>query len=230
LELIVIGLVAGLSLLSYAMWKKAHLGALEDALAEERQEALLGSAERTIHTLRPGDVVMHLGADWLVEGVLVLDDDGRTTRLYRLADGTEVRWLGVGPNDHEPLMLREVAALGPAGLGAWPQGRGGLPTEAEMGAPEQLTHDGVPYRLAARANGRVRRTGVVGDGRLGERAWLYDYAGAGSRRLLALAWSERTDAFAGERVPAAALDLLPGDGDLWPARRAAPRRPPDAGG
>jgi hypothetical protein len=74
----------------------------------------------------------------------------------------------------------------------------------------------MPYRLGGRAQVRVRLVGASGiAGALGnvppaERAWLYDYAGAGARRLLALAWGERTDAFAGAAVPASALDLLPG--------------------
>jgi hypothetical protein len=194
MEIIVLGVVAGVSMLSYALWKKSRSDGLTRALVEERTQARLRSAEPGIHGLRPGDVVSHLKSDWLVEGVLSFDDDGRVTRLYRLADGATVRWLGARPGDGDPLLLEEVRDLG---------------VPVDVNAPDQLLVDGAPYRLASRAQARVSLAGS-GPRVPNERAWLYEYAGAGARRLFAVAWEGQTAAFAGEPIATSLLDILPG--------------------
>src|SRR3954453_1872178 len=102
MELIVFGVVAGVSFFSYAVWRRSRGDGLTKALAEERVQARLRSADLNIHGLRPGDVVSHLRSDYLIEGVLTFDDDGQKTRLYRLADGAKIRWLGVRPGEGEP--------------------------------------------------------------------------------------------------------------------------------
>jgi hypothetical protein len=195
-ELIVLGLVSGLSFLSYALWKRSRAQELDEALAAERTVRKLRSEERTVHAMRPGDVVTYVDTDWLVEGVVDLDDDGRRTRLYRLADGAVVRWLAARAGADEPLLLDQVDDLGSLGM--------------ELNAPDRLVHGGVPYRLTNRASVRVRLAGAVGDGRGGDRAWFYDYAGPGTRRLLAVAWSARTDTLVGEAVASQMIDILPG--------------------
>ena len=207
MELIVLGLVAGVSFLSYALWKRSRTEGLAQALPKERAVALLDSGETNFSALRPGDVVTHLMTDYIVEGAVTLDDDGRVTRLYKLADAGKVRWLGVRPGEQEPLVLDQITR--PDGM---------LP--AAMHVPEHLVLAGVPYRLAARVSARVRRAGNLG--MLGvspgspppvenasERAWLYDYAGAGAQRILALSWNEHTEAFVGEPVPRTMLQVLP---------------------
>jgi hypothetical protein len=195
-ELIVLGLVAGLSFLSYALWKRSRGEELEQALLAERAGAPTLAEEPTLQTLRPGDVVSHLATDYLVEGVITLDDDGELTRIYRVADGARVRWLAVRPGDGEPLLLDEVRDLASMSM--------------EVSAPAELRHGGADYRLSARACARVRLVGTLGAGRAGDRAWLYDYAGLGPKRILALAWKERTDTFLGESVGASMLEILPG--------------------
>ena len=195
MELIVVGLVAGLSFLSYALWKRSRTEALSQALAEERATALLGSSEANLQALRPGDVVTHMTTDYIVEGSIALDEDGRVTRLYRLADGGKVRWLGVRPGDGEPLVFDQIPDAGLVG-----------------NAQELVTFAGEPYRLAARASTRVKRAGAIGgvaSDKHGERAWLLDYAGVGIKRVWALAWSEHTEIFAGEPVHRGMIDVLP---------------------
>ena len=195
MELIVLGVVAGLSFLSYALWKRSRTEGTQEALEGDRVIARLAGAEPSIHTLRPGDVVSHLQTDYVVEGVLSLDDDGRITRLYRMADGGRVRWLGVKPGAEEPLFLDEVT---------------GLEMGVEVSAPDQLTHAGAPYRLAARASARVNTSGSVGPNPPGARAFFYEYAGAGARRLFALASDGRTNAYEGEPVATGMIEILPG--------------------
>lgn len=195
MELFVLGIVAGLSFLSYALWKRARSEGLDEALEAERAAARLASAEPSLHSLRPGDIVSHLGTDYLVEGVLSLDDAGCVTRLYRIADGAAVRWLAVRPGSAPPLVLEEVSGLSLGG---------------DLSAPDELVHSGTAYRLANRSSARVDQNGAVGLRPTPEHAWLYEYVTSGARRLLALAWSGHAETFAGEPVPARTLELLPG--------------------
>ena len=196
MELIVIGVVAGLSFLSYALWKRSRGEGLDEALTAERAQLRLASAEPSLASLRPGDVVTHLGVDYIVEGAITLDDDGKVTRLYRIADAGRVRWLAVRPGVDEPLVLDVVSGL--------------VESPAAQATPEHLTHQGAPYRLAARAMARVGQTGQVGSIPTADRAWVCEYAGAGARRILALGWGERTDTFAGEPIARHMLEILPG--------------------
>jgi hypothetical protein len=189
MEFLLAGLVAGLSLVSYAI-----VVARRSRRLEARAERRLAAAERTLETLRVGDAVIRAGRDFLVEGALTLDDDGRISRIYRLAGGEAPLWLALHAG--EAMWLDAPSQLD--GLGF------------EVSAPEELRLGGAPYRLAARVPVRVRWAGPLpGGGPPEERASLYAYAGAGARRLLALGFPERVEAFAGELVAEAALDLLP---------------------
>lgn len=198
MELVILAIVAGLSFASYAIWKQAR-GAPDEPAAPGALDgppgaaALLTDGERTIHTMRPGDVVSHLGQDFLVEGVLTFSDDGRVTRLYRLVDGGQERWLGARPGDDSPLLLDEAADFA-----------------VEANGPEAITRGGLPFRLAHRESALCAAAGAVGGEREGGRAQLYEYVGAGTARILALVWPGRVDTFAGERVARHFVDILPG--------------------
>jgi len=149
------------------------------------------SALRSPPLLRPGAVVA-LGPDDLVcEGVVSLDDDGRTTRLYRLVDGSRVRWLVVRPTA-EALLCRAV--------------EGALEEATAHTAPDQVEHDGDSYRLAARAPVRVRSLGQTSLASGDERGWLSEYAGPAGRGLVVLSHGERTHVLAGAALPPGLLD------------------------
>jgi Domain of unknown function (DUF4178) len=195
-ELVILAIVAGLSVASYALWKQAR-GREENGARSlpANRAGLLPEPERTIHNLQPGDVVSHLGTDYLVEGVLTLNDDGRVTRLYRMADGGRVKWLAARPGDDRPLLLEEPGAIA-----------------VEANGPESLLHRGLPYRLAARETAHAAAAGDVGRDRGAPRLNVFEYSGAGDARVLALAWTDRVEAFAGERIPAHLLEILPGQG------------------
>ena len=198
----ILAVVAGLSFATYAIWKQAR-GAAEGPAEPPRISGrqplpALSDGERTIHTLRPGDIVSHLGTDYLVEGVLSLSDDGRVTRLYRMIDGARVRWLGARPGDESPLVLDEPEDL-----------------TIEANGPESLLHHGLPFRLAHRESVLCTALGAVGAGRGGGGpAQLFEYAGGGAARVLAVVSAGRVDAFAGERVAPHFVELLPGDGTV----------------
>src|SRR4051812_46655919 len=106
MELLVLGLVASIGFASYAWWSKARAAELSGTTPPE-----LEAADRTVGTLQVGDIVQHLGTDWLVEGVLTLSEDGHGTRLYRLADGADERFLFAGHAEPEPALLSAAAGL-----------------------------------------------------------------------------------------------------------------------
>lgn len=191
MEFILISMVAGLFLASYTLWKKGR----GDKSEQAQQRAQLPPAERTIHTLQIGDVASYLDIDYLVEGVLTLDEDGRVTRLYRMTDGTKARWLAARPGEEGPFLLDEAPELVLDAVGA-----------------DTLTYQGMPHRLTGRGSAHVTRAGALGSGRSGDRMRIYEYAGPGSERVLALAWvgGERMDVFRGERLSPGVVDLLPG--------------------
>jgi hypothetical protein len=187
MELLVLGLVATIGFASYALWSKTRTGELPVGAPPPELDA----AERTPATLQVGDVVQHLGADYIIEGVLALSGDVSGAKLYRLVDGANERYLLSAPGEPDPALL-EVAR--------------GFKLE---GTPALVEHDGQSYRLRSRATGAALRSGSVGDRRAGHRVTLAEYA-AGAGRLLVLQWSGDTDAFVGERVPLHLLDFLPG--------------------
>ncbi len=198
MELVILAIVAGLSFASWAIWKQARTaeepgGEGPHSLDGVRAVPALPDGERTIHTLQPGDVVSHLGEDYLVEGVLSLNDDGRVTRVYRLADGGRERWLVARPGDESPMVLDEAADL-----------------VVEANGPESIVHRGLPFRLARRETVQCAAAGSVGAEREGGPAQIYEYVGAGASRILALVWPGHIDAFLGERVARHFVELLPG--------------------
>ncbi len=189
MELLVLGLVATIGFASYALWSRART-AEEGGIAPPALEA----PDRTPANLQVGDVVQHVGTDYLVEGVLTLSEGGpKPARLYRLADGGAERFLYATPAEPDPSLLDAVPAL------------------AVDGAPEAVLHGGRSFRLRSRTHASVLRAGAVGESRAGagDRVGLLEYATASSR-LVVIHWSDRAEAFAGERVPSHLLELLPG--------------------
>ena len=190
MELIVLGLVATIGVASYALWSKARAEAPPSGpLAPKSDDA----AERTPSTLQVGDVVSHLGTDWVVEGVLALSEDGRVERprgrLMRLADGIAERFLWTSSSESDP------AFVAPA------------PLDVE-GVPAVVQHAGQTFRLTSRATVGALRSGTVGPAR-GEHLGLAEYA-AGPSRLVVLDWGAASQAYVGERINQQQLEFLPG--------------------
>jgi hypothetical protein len=145
--------------------------------------------QRGVGDIRTRDVVSHLGRDWLVEGVLQLEEGGRRRRLARLVDGSDERWL-LADSDELALLARAEAEPPP------------LPP------PDRLQLAGDSFHLVEAGGGRVARHGDVGSRSL-ERCRFWRYVGPGSRR----AWLDEfraAELLIGEAVPGALLELLPG--------------------
>ncbi|MCU1281040.1 MAG: hypothetical protein JWM53_4586 [bacterium] len=193
MELLVLGLVAGIGFASYALWHKARKDE-GDALTVERKR-LMAPTERSPTTIQVGDVVQHLGSDFLVEGIVTFSEDGRGARLYRLFDDGGERFLYAKAGGSDPLLLAPTTV-------AVPDQNGGEP-------PENLQHAGHAYRQTARAQASAIRVGQLGTRKHGDRVRVFEYAGPGPARMLVIDWGDKLEAFAGERVAAAALDILP---------------------
>jgi hypothetical protein len=190
-ELLVLGLVAGIGFASYALWHKARKDEGEAHAAERKK--LMAPAERSPTTIQVGDVVQHLGRDFLVEGVVTLSEDGRGARLYRLFDDGGEHFLYAKSGGADPLLLAPVV----------------IAVEGGAEPPERLDHVGVPYRQSARVQASAIRVGQLGARKHSDRVRLFEYAGPGPARLLLVDWGDRVEAFAGERVLAGALEILP---------------------
>jgi len=197
MELIVLGLVAGIGFASYALWHKARKDE-GDALAAERKR-LMPPAERSPTTIQVGDVVQHLGSDFLVEGVVTFSEDGRGARLYRLFEDGGERFLYAKAGAGDPMLLTPTATDAVAASAA---GAAGDP-------PESLQHAGFAYRQTARAQASAIRVGQLGARKHGDRVRVFEYAGPGPSRLLLVDWGDKIEAFAGERILASALEILP---------------------
>jgi hypothetical protein len=193
MELLLLGMVAGIGFASFALWQKARKE--EDQAAAQRRKRLSAPVDRTPTTIQVGDVVQHLGSDYVVEGVMTLSEDGRGARLYRMFEDGGESFLYAKTGTADPLLLKPAPELSLADLGGAP--------------PETLTHARASFRQTARVQASVIRVGQLGARKATDRVHLYEYAGPGPSRLLLLDWGERVEAFAGERVAAHSLEILP---------------------
>jgi hypothetical protein len=192
MEFFVLSLVASIGVASFALWHKAKKDEGE-ALAAERKR-LQAPTERSPTTIQVGDVVQHLGSDFLVEGVVTFSEDGRGARLYRLFDDDGERFLFAKAGAPDPLLLAPTTVAEDLG--------GGEPAET-------LQHAGGAYRQTARVRASAIRVGQLGSRKHGDRVGLFEYAGPGPARMLVIDWGDRLEAFAGERILASALEILP---------------------
>jgi hypothetical protein len=187
MELLVLGLLATVGIASYALWSRARTGELQ---APPQRAPALPPADRTPATLQIGDVVQHLGTDYVVEGVLMLSEEARGVRMCKLTDGTSTRFICAAPPEPEPALLE-------------------LSSEPVDGAPESLVHQGHTYQIKVRAAGTAIIQGSGFDKRGGQRLSLALYS-AGAQRLAVLTWPDATQAFSGERLPLHLIEILPG--------------------
>jgi uncharacterized protein DUF4178 len=190
MELLVLGLVAGIGFASYALWQRARKD--EDEAERAERKRLQAPVDRSPTTMQVGDVVQHLGTDYLVEGVVTMSEDGRGSRLYRMFDGVGERFLYAKSGASDPLLLSPAALA--------------LDSDAP---PETVAFEGTRYRQTARATAQAVRVGQLGPRKQADRVRIYEYSGPGPARLLVVDWGDRVETFVGERVLGHALDILP---------------------
>ncbi len=182
MELLVLGLVATIGFASYALWSRAQAAGSDGK-----------SDERTTANLQVGDIVQHLGSDFVVEGSLTLAEEdaaGPGPRLYRLVDGKRERYL-YAASGGELLLLEET-------------------TLADGTLSDSLEHDHQHFRVREQVRATALRHGQVGTRRLGGRVAVRLYAASAALRLLVLEWPDHLDAFQGGRISPDLIEVLPG--------------------
>jgi hypothetical protein len=196
------------------VWQHQRRKALERAGGEPR---LLGSGsgaegggaarllERGPADMRPGDIVQHLGRDWLVEGVIHYDEDGHRWVAGRLVDVSEERWLVAGMDraGTAALLLLEVDRA--VEVGSYP--------------PEAIWAGDRRYNLDRRGTATVKVEGDAGGlpaprdvGRPQSvlRCRWWRYSGAGDARLVVEQWGSDFRALRGTSLAEGEVDLMPG--------------------
>jgi hypothetical protein len=169
---------------------------------EEPRALPAAPTERGLDDLRPGDVVQHDGKDFLVEGVLSYDEDGKDWSGARLVDGDDERWLMVGMEPTGPAALRLCRIDRELEVAGYP--------------PDALTLGGDRYRLDRRGTATVRADGDVGGaipaGAPGtsQRCRWWRYEAAGERGLVIEQWGQAFRVLRGATLEAGDLDLMPG--------------------
>lgn len=159
------------------------------------QPQALPSLERTVFTLEVGDIVQHMGTDWVVEGKLVYDDQGYSWLEYLLLDGSRRQWLSVEEDDVVEVALLEVT------------------TALEVGTnpPPELTFANESYRHKGSGMAHMTRTGSTLN-RNAERCQYFDYQGPNNKILSIENWDGDIEVTIGQKIHPSMLTLLPGDG------------------
>ena len=144
--------------------------------------------------LLPNDVIVHLGADYLVVGVTTLSEGAQKVLVVAwMTDGSKAKQLVVNPKEQPRCVLAEP-----------------LPAENLGGAiPTWVASGDLKLKLAKRASVRMKGQGecALPD----EGACEYGlFEGPGARRAVALMAGGELLILAGRAVTEAGLELLPG--------------------
>ena len=145
--------------------------------------------------LRPGDVVVHLGTDMLVEGVAKLREGGREIlAIAKIVDGPDEAFLVIDPRRQPRCAVGHRRDHGSGG----------------HAVPNLLLDDELELRLVTRASVRLFCQGNFGLPK--ETACEYGhYQGPGQRIAVMLLAEGQELLVKGRAVAEAGLELLPGD-------------------
>lgn len=161
--------------------------------SSRRQE--LPPLERTIFTLQIGDIVEHMGVDWVVEGKLMYDDNGYNWIEYLLQEGDRICWLAVEEDD-----LVQVSLLDPTDE-----------LEITGDPPAELSFTGESYRRIESGEAFMNRVGTTLN-RTSQKCRYFDYQGPGDKVLSVEDWDGNLEVTVGRLIRPSSLTLLPGDG------------------
>lgn len=157
--------------------------------------AALPSLERTVFTLEIGDIVQHLGSDWIVEGKLTYNDQGYTWLEYLLQDGSKRQWLSVEEDDVvEITWLEPTSALD----------IGGQP-------PTQISFADHIYQQKGAGTAQMTHQGSTLN-RTAQTCQYYDYQTPDGKVLSIENWNGDIEVTVGQKIHPSVLTLLPGDG------------------
>jgi hypothetical protein len=151
--------------------------------------------ERSLETLRPGDVIVEGNADWLIVGTLTYREEREVWWLHRAQ----------GDRGHRLFEVRQREGW----TAAWLEPASDVPAHGQL--YDGLTHKGLPFRLSKRGDARVTVDGDVGESGSGLLRYA-TYEGPGGLLLnVEDREGETRRALSGERVVAEGLMLMPGE-------------------
>ena len=193
LALTALGVVTLGSVLAYQRGAQARLLAAQSvgALPPHEEEPV---TERTLETLRVGDVIVQGEQDWLVVGTCTYREEQDVWWLHVVDSGRERRWFEVRRRDGWVASFFEEATDVP------PRGQ----------LYDGLTHKGLPFRLVRRGDARVSVDGDTGERRAGLLRYA-TYEGPGGGYLNVEEADGKRTSLSGERVVAEGLLLMPGE-------------------
>lgn len=155
----------------------------------------LPSLKRNIFNMQIGDIVQHMGIDWVVEGKLTYAVDKYTWFEYMLQDGDEIRWLLVDEDDTVEVALLETNNQ----------------LDVSQTPPRQLNFAGDNYQCVDSGVASMTRVGTI-QRRAAAHCEYYDYQGSGNNVLSIEVWDGETEVTIGQRINPRTLTILPGDG------------------
>ena len=149
--------------------------------------------DRTLETLRVGDVILEGERDWLITGTLAYVEEEDRWWLHHIEDAGQTRWL-------------EVRARSSNYRSAFFEPATDIPDFGQL--YDGLTHKGLPFRLTRRGDARVTADGEV-QGRQSGVVKYTLYEGPGGGLLSIEQWGTERISLSGESV--LDLDLMPGE-------------------
>ncbi|NJL63977.1 MAG: DUF4178 domain-containing protein [Methylacidiphilales bacterium] len=152
-------------------------------------------SECSIFNLEIGDIIQHLGIDWVVEGKLTYKVGAYSWFEYLLQDDEKIAWLSVEEDD-----IVEVALLEPTNQ-----------LDISNIPPQELNLAGEVYKLEDSGTARMTRTGLTMR-RTAEKCEYFDYEGSGKKVLSIEIWDGDIEVSIGEKISPRSLTILPGDG------------------
>ncbi|MEO1373836.1 MAG: DUF4178 domain-containing protein [Cyanobacteria bacterium J06635_10] len=166
-------------------------GALSGSKSKE-----LPSLKRNVFNLQIGDIVQHMGIDWVVEGILTYAVGEYTWFEYMLQDDNEIRWLSVDEDD-----IVEVALLEATNQ-----------LDVSQSPPQKLSFADENYKCVDSGVANMTRVGTV-QRRTASRCQYFDYKGPSDKVLSIEVWDGETEVTVGYRINPRSLTILPGDGN-----------------
>ncbi|OKH51494.1 hypothetical protein NIES2101_18155 [Calothrix sp. HK-06] len=168
---------------------------IQNLLKPTTSNKKLALVNTTIFDLKIGDIVQHMGIDWVIEGKLTYQEGAYYWYEYLLQDKDKIVWLSVEEDDRV-----EVALLEPTNQ-----------LDVSKDPPPELTFAGEIYTRVDYGKARMTRTGLTMK-RKAEKCGYFDYESADGKILSIEIWDGDIEVSVGEKISPRSLTILPGDG------------------
>ena len=192
MELLVLGLVAGIGFASYALWHKARKDEGDALTAEQKRLAPPSSARprrsRSATSCSTSAPTFSSRA-W---------SPSARTAAARASTASSTTATSASSTPRPAAPIRCCWRPPPT-----------APTRATAIRRRACAHAGGAYRQTARAQASAIRVGQLGARKHSDRVRVFEYAGPGPARMLVVDWGDKLEAFAGERILASAIEILP---------------------